>query len=128
MDEEAFGASRSDLIQHLVESAPDLCWLAKREGEVTGFTLGRRGTRFTHVGPVVANSLEDAKALFARISKDLEGSPAVLDVPAEKGEWQSWLTELGFSKQRSLTRMHLHRNRSGFESDTQYAICGPEFG
>lgn len=128
LDEEAFGANRSDLIQLLVENAPDLCWRAKREGEITGFNLGRRGTRFIHIGPVVANSLEDAKALVAQVSQNFEGSPAVLDVPAEKGEWQTWLSKLGFLPQRSLTRMYLRRNRSGIESDTQYAICGPEFG
>ncbi len=128
LDEEAFGANRSGLIQHLVENGPDLCWRAKRKGKITGFNLGRKGTRFTHIGPVVANSLRDAKALVAQISRNLEGSPAVLDVPADKNKWQSWLTRLGFSKQRLLTRMHLHRNRSGIQSETQYAICGPEFG
>ncbi len=128
LDEEAFGANRSELIQHLVSSEPNLCWLTKREGEITGFNLGRRGTQFTHIGPVVAKSPEDAKALLAQISRNLEGSPAVMDIPAEKDEWQSWLSKLGFLPQRSLTRMHLHRNRSGIESDTQYAICGPEFG
>jgi len=128
LDEEAFGANRCDLIQHLVEDTPDLCWRAKREGKVVGFNLGRRGTRFTHIGPIVANSLEDAKALVAQTSRIIGESPVALDVPEEKREWQSWLTQLGFSKQRSLTRMYFLRNRNGSKTNKQYSICGPEFG
>lgn len=128
LDEAVFGADRSDLIQHLVGSAPSLCWLARRHGEISGFSLGRRGTRFTQLGPVVAKSLEDAKALVAQVSRELEGGSAVVDVPAGASEWQSWLQKLGFSQQRTLSRMYLKRSLGSLKSDTQYAICGPEFG
>ena len=128
MDAKAFGAYRSDLIQNLVKNSPGHCLRAKREGKVVGFILGRKGTRYTHLGPVVADSLEDAKALVSQVSKKIEGSPTVVDVPADWSEWQSWLPKLGFSQQRTLSRMYLRPNRTGGKSNLQYGICGPEFG
>ncbi len=80
LDEEAFGANRSDLIIHLWRAAPDLCWLTKRNEKVVGFSMGRKGTRYTHIGPVVADSSEDASALVAQILQSLEGRAAILDV------------------------------------------------
>lgn len=128
LDQFAFGGDRTQLIRRVIETLPDQSWMSVRAGSVSGFLLGRVGTRFNHLGPVVAGSIEDAKALFAQVTKALSGKPVVMDVPAGQTAWVGWLSEMGFLHQRSLFRMYLNKNNRGEKGDLQFAIMGPELG
>ena len=128
LDQLAFGGDRTQLIRRVIETLPDQSWMSVRAGSVSGFLLGRVGTRFNHLGPVVAGSIEDAKALFAQVTKALSGKPVVMDVPAGQTAWVGWLSEMGFLHQRSLFRMYLNKNNRGEKGDLQFAIMGPELG
>ncbi len=128
LDEQIFGASREELIKYLVDNLPQQSWVTRRYGRVTGFVLGRRGSRYTHLGPIMAESNEDARALVAQVSREREGEPILMDVPCQNKEWQLWLSELGFSGQRSFSRMFLRKNIRGERTDQLFAIGGPELG
>jgi len=127
-DKRVFGSDRSNLIMKLARQGSGLGWIARSDGKMIGYMLGRRGTRYTHLGPIVAVSTEGSKAMIAKVAASLEGMAVVLDIPSSKSGWQDWLAEMGFSKQRSLYRMYLNCNLSGSKAYFQYAICGPEFG
>jgi hypothetical protein len=77
-DQYVFGANRKQLIEFLIENYPWKCWALKRNDRITGIALGRDGTRFHHIGPVMASSTEDAKQLISRSLKQLKGLPAVI--------------------------------------------------
>jgi predicted N-acetyltransferase YhbS len=128
LDKQAFGSDRTRLIQNLVKNLPGQSWMCVREDRTTGFILGRQGTRFNHLGPIVAESIEDAKSLISKVAKDLAAKPVVMDIPVSKVEWQNWLIEMGFTSHRSLSRMYFKNNQYAKQGDFQYAICGPELG
>ena len=128
LDENSFGANRSQLIGSLLNEFPGKAWMLKQNNTVTGFALGRDGSRYHHIGPVVASGGEDAKALLSAALKKLIGQPVVVDVPEDKQELISWLTSIGFIKQRHFTRMFKKENPFPGVVDKQYLICGPEFG
>lgn len=128
LDRQAMGADRIQLMRYLLANTPFQSWAIRRGNRLTAYVMGRRGTQYTYLGPVVADSIGDAQALVARVSVELAGESVAMDVPSDKAGWQQWLSELGFSNQRPLTRMSLGSNQSRSEGEKMYAICGPELG
>lgn len=128
LDEYAFGANRSQLIEALIRNSPEKCFLLKNDNLTTGFVLGRTGNRFHHIGPLIASSTFQALQLMQHTLKGLHGKAIVIDVPADKNEFVNWLTSLGFSKQRYFSRMYQSSNLFPGNPALQHLICGPEFG
>ncbi len=128
LDNDVFGAGRGDLIRELVQNSQELCRVLKSGDHVTGFILGRRGSRFIQVGPVSAPDVQSAQNLIMAVLNDLGNSPIVVDVPAVQTELFRWLESIGFTRQRSFTRMYMGDNPYPGIPALQYLICGPEFG
>jgi len=128
LDENSFGANRMQLIGSLLREFPGKAWMLKQNNTITGFVLGRDGSRFHHIGPIVASTVDDAKSLLATALKKLIGQPVAVDVLSDKEELIDWLTSIGFSKQRNFTRMFRKENPFPGMTSRQYLICGPEFG
>jgi N-acetylglutamate synthase-like GNAT family acetyltransferase len=127
MDEKVFGANRSTILQHLWNRAPQLAFLKKRDNNTTGFCFGRPGYKFTHIGPVIAESVGDARELVRTALQAIDG-PTIIDVPHHSTEWTSWLKSIGFTEQRPFMRMYRGTNSSPGLTENQFAILGPEFG
>lgn len=132
LDRPVFGADRVPVLRALWERAPGLAWQRTQGGRLSGYCLGRAGTRYVQVGPIVAETNEDALALREASIRGLLGRAAVLDVPAFQPALRAWLEHLGFSRQRILTRMILSLTRGdaalGSQPECQFAIAGPELG
>ena len=128
MDSELFGADRSKLIEMLLQAHPNMAWLLKREGRLSGFALGRPGSHYTQIGPVMAETANDATALISGVLKYFTGQPVVLDVLEDKQQLKDWLLALGFTVQRSFARMYLKNNAFPGVMEKQFLIGGPEIG
>jgi GNAT superfamily N-acetyltransferase len=132
LDRPVFGADRAPVLRALWARAPELAWRQMREGRLAGFCLARHGTRYVQVGPVVTTNDEEAIALCGACMRGLGGQAVVLDVPAFQPGLRGWLERLGFSRQRSLTRMvrssTAGRAPLGPQPESQFAIAGPELG
>ncbi len=127
-DKNVFGADRKILLESLIKYYPDKTWLKVNNADLSGFVLGREGTRFHQVGPVSALNSSDAKLLIKRSLKSLIGEPTVVDILADKKGLYDWLTSIGFVKQRHFVRMYLNGNPFPGEIEKHFLICGPEFG
>ena len=127
-DMEVFGASRDTLLSMLIKNNPKMAWLLKKQNQAVGYALGRPGSRYTQIGPVFAQSANDAKALMANALKDFAGQPVVVDVPEYQQALKDWLLSLGFTVQRPLTRMYLKSNCFPGDIGKQFLIAGPEIG
>jgi len=127
-DAEIFGADRKTLLRWLHKAAPPYAFVVKDHDKVQGYCLGRSGFDYIHIGPVVANNMHVAKDLVLAALQNCVGQPVVIDILHFNKNWIAWLAELGFTTQRTFTRMH--RGSNNFKSITgkQYAITGPEFG
>lgn len=125
MDRTAFGADRRALIEALFRRRPGSAWVRCRNGRIVAFCLGRDGTRCEQVGPVVAETAEDARSVAQAA---LNGSAAQFDVPESQGEFLCWLTGAGFTVQRTFSRMVLGEATVPGKTARLFAAAGPEFG
>lgn len=127
-DKRVFGADRKQLIEFLIKDYPDNALILKRDGQISGLALGRKGTRFHQIGPVMAPTTEDAKKLIIASLEKLEGQPVVIDVLDDKQDLIDWLVEAGFTKKRHFVRMYQNENPYPGMRENHYLIGGPEFG
>lgn len=128
LDQIAFGAGRKVLIESLIKEYPHKAWVIKQDDLITGFALGRVGSRYHHIGPVIASNFEDAGKLIGSALQELTEKPVVVDVLCDKENLVHSLQQHGFERQRDFVRMYKNENLSPGATDQYYLICGPEFG
>jgi len=127
-DSKIFGADRSSLLNWMREKAPGFAFLIEEGNEIKGYSMGRYGHDFIHIGPVIAENISIAKDLVYAALNKCAGSPVILDILHFEPEWIAWLKEIGFTEQRNFIRMFRGTNRFRGAPENQFAIIGPEFG
>lgn len=128
MDKAVFGADRHMMLEWMFAGAPEYAWVITLDGEVTGYTFGRHGFNFEHLGPVIAEDRETAQRLVAACLNRQAGRSFILDASRHDAEWSRWLESIGFREQRPFIRMFRGENRYPGLPENQFAILGPEFG
>ncbi len=127
-DEKVFGCGRVSLLNYLFMNYPEKAFIIDKSGKTEGYILGRKGYRYEYIGPLIAYSQKSAVTLFKEGLRNLGKRPAAIDVPGIQKGFLNWLESVGFTKQRSFTRMYLGKNNYPGEIKNQYLISGPEFG
>jgi predicted N-acetyltransferase YhbS len=127
-DAPVFGADRGHVLRAWYERTPGAAFVARREGRVVGYALGRPGATFATIGPVIAFSEADACSLTRAVGLSFGTGPVGVDAPAQHGTYRAWLEDCGFSVQRPLVRMYRGPNRHPGLPERQWAILGPEVG
>lgn len=129
LDRAAVGADRAPLLGALYARAPEAGRLAYRQGRPAGFCLGRHGSNMSQLGPVVAETVEQAVDVCQAALSAWRDRVLVIDVPASQTAFLTWLCDDGFEVQRPFTRMSCGASLPGSTGKAQaFAICGPEFG
>lgn len=128
LDREVFGADRRTTLEWILEGAPQYAWLIEDEGQVVGYTFGRRGFDFEHIGPVIANHQELARQLVYRCLTQTPDRPFIIDASHIEADWRLWLESIGFREQRPFVRMFFRNNPFPGLPSKQFGILGPEFG
>jgi GNAT acetyltransferase-like protein/acetyltransferase (GNAT) family protein len=122
-----FGADRSAVLSRLRGRLPAAELFAERDGEISGFLLGRDGRTTNQLGPLMAEDDASACALLAQAFGAIDG-PLYLDLADARTNIAAWLGTRGFTPQRPFTRM-LHGRAEKFDDGRRtYAVVGPEFG
>lgn len=62
-DARIFGAPRGEMLEWMFAGAPEYASVATRDGRIAGYTFGRHGFTFEHLGPIVAIDASLAAAL-----------------------------------------------------------------
>src|SRR5688572_24270479 len=78
LDRDVFGADRGSLLRAARGGAPDLAWVARSAGRVTGYCFGRHGDHSDHVGPVVAEDGAVALDLVRACLSATRGRPVIV--------------------------------------------------
>ncbi|MCE9615775.1 MAG: GNAT family N-acetyltransferase [Lentisphaerae bacterium] len=128
VDLATFGGDRGSILRTLWEAAPDLCRVLESGGRITGYAFGRPGATFSQLGPLVAETADDAQRLGRAVLKALRGRSALVDVPDAQPAFHAFLGSLGFGVQRAFTRMYRGANPQPGLVDRVYAAGGPEIG
>ena len=128
LDRRAFCADRSSLIKALIANASAVPAIARaRNGAVGGYSIARRGSHISYVGPIIATTANEAAALLERTVDQLTGEQVYVDVNTRFEGWPRVLLDRGFSKQRELIRMRFGK-LSNPTSPWVFGIAGPEVG
>ena len=105
-DEARSAMRRRAVLAYLFGQAPDLAFVAERDGKIAGYGLGRPGRIASQVGPIVADGEEVAHALASHALSRL-GGPAIIDVPDAHEGLRASLERHGAVRQRGFMRMAL---------------------
>lgn len=127
LDARATGLERRAMLEWLHAGAPELSLVYDGEDGIEGALLGRHGHHATHVGPVLAASLEVADALLS-VALDRHQQPVFIDIADARPGWRECVEALGFRPQRPFTRMYRGTWRPDQDTSRLFAIIGPEFG
>lgn len=130
LDQMAFGADRSLLLDSLMRRAPSLALVARNHEQAHGFLLARPGRVATQLGPVVARDSDTAIELADEALSRIDGA-VFIDIPDSQRTFADWVASRGFVPQRPFTRMALiDPNQTSLPTPlvTPFAVAGPELG
>lgn len=105
LDTAAMGIARPEVIERLLALSEGR--VITRDGQVTGFALCRKFGRGHVVGPVVAETEEDAIALVAPFVEAMQGQFLRLDTRQPEGPFREFLVACGIRHYDTVTRMGL---------------------
>lgn len=128
MDAEVFGAPRRELLEWMYDGAPEYAFVAREESTIAGYSFGRHGFAFEHVGPVVASSPQTAIDLAMACLTRSGDRPVLVDAARHDGAWLDFLERAGFTEQRPYIRMYRGGHPPFGDPTRQFAVLGPEFG
>ncbi|MGJ8716218.1 MAG: GNAT family N-acetyltransferase [Maribacter stanieri] len=126
LDLKFFGANRIDLINFLKKK--NKAWCLIRNECIVGYVFVRPGRNYFQLGPLMAETIDDALNLIEIILENNVGQSIVIDVLHDQFKFKERLASLGFSFQRSFVRMYLKNNSFAGLVDKQFLIAGPELG
>lgn len=127
-DGNVFGVNRSVVLKYLMTQSPESAWLAEEGQTVRGYLLGRKGSNYFQLGPLVADSTETAINLLRQALRQHQGQSVVVDLIGDKKDLWNWLQTQGFAGQRELIRMYYKNNPYPEDLSRHFLIAGPELG
>lgn len=124
-DERATGMPRGPMVAALADVGDVV--VIDRRGRVTGYAIARKFGRGYVVGPVAAESAEDAQRLILDHLSKLHGQFVRIDVYAEHG-LGDWLESLGLVRVGGATSMVKGRRPTPDGAACMYALANQSFG
>jgi hypothetical protein len=128
MDLDVFGAPRGEWLEWMYEGLRECARVARRDEELVGYLLGRRGFEFDHLGPIVARETGIAMQLTVSCLGRHGSRPFIIDAACHDDGWMRFLEQSGFREQRPFIRMHRGGQLPFGRPREQFAMLGPEFG
>lgn len=132
LDRRTFGGERAELVRGWLARAPDLALILPDESGMSasplGFLLARDGRLHTHLGPLVAEDEETARALLERALEIAAGRSVVIDALVDRPGWEAELERAGFVRERDFVRMWRGEPPAVDRPQDAWAIAGPDFG
>jgi GNAT superfamily N-acetyltransferase len=128
IDREAFGADRSALLRSLDHSSPEFTATVFHQGLLTGYSLGRSGSRADQMGPWVARNETAARQLLLNFLSHSNRELIFVDCMKASPLATLLLKSAGFEFSRPLMRMYRGANGYSGHPGLFCGILGPEFG
>ena len=124
LDERAIGMPRRPLVAALLKAGEGLVLV--RDRKVSGYAICRRFGRGYVVGPVAAESIEDAKRLICEHLLKLGGQFVRIDVYADDG-LSGWLQNLGLPQVSHAVSMVRGNRPATIAPFHMYAVANQSF-
>jgi len=127
-DAEIFAAKRPAILKGLSIMGKKCFWVFEKSGKICGYVMGRPGSRYYQIGPILAEDSQTAGLLLKAALSQLAGEELIIDVLDSQKEFKKVLISLGFELQRHFIRMTRGKIKTRPVVKKQFAITGPEFG
>lgn len=125
LDRRASGMGRARLLEALLAAGSMV--VMERSGTLSGYACIRRWGRGVVIGPVVAGTTADARALIEAHLASQAGEFVRIDVPETSG-LSTWLDEVGLSRVNQVTSMFRgHPLRTSADA-TLFALSSQSMG
>ena len=125
MDQRAFGAGRSRMIQEFLKTGAAV--VIERDGELRAYAICRPFGLGQVIGPVVATGIVDAKALIGHFLTANAGQTLRIDIGGETG-LGPWLTEKGVPEVGQVTTMIRGQRPPICGPARMFALASQSFG
>ncbi len=108
-------------------SPPRIAKVVVRDGRLVGYAICRQCLEGWKIGPLFADSLDDADRLLRACAAEASGGLIQIDVPDRQREFAATLEGLGFSRGFTTTRMY-RGPRPEVRMDRVFGITTLELG
>jgi GNAT superfamily N-acetyltransferase len=126
LDRSATGCDRGKFLLHLFQEQPEHTYVLEREGQISGFSTVRAGSRAWQLGPCIAEPQAGIDVLRHALGR-LSGEQVLLDVPIDNHQAAQLAQAAGLQVERRFLRMC---RGPAIQDDLQrlWASSGPELG
>ncbi|WP_327692860.1 GNAT family N-acetyltransferase [Streptomyces sp. NBC_00459] len=94
---------------------------------VTGYGVVRPGRDASRIGPLFADTADDARALFAALTADVAGTEVAIDIPEPNAAAVAMVEEVGFTPSFETARMYTGPVRE-FAQERIFGVTTLELG
>lgn len=108
-DEQCFGANRQKLLQAILLSHRNLCYVSTENTKITGYVTAKLYSKTAEVGPLVCqlNHKKDAVLLLESILARLNGVEVFIYIPKKETKLLKVLYKVGFREDFRVVRMFM---------------------
>ncbi|MFD9462231.1 GNAT family N-acetyltransferase [Streptomyces sp. NPDC060027] len=97
------------------------------DGRLSGYAVIRPARDSLRIGPLFADTADDAEALFAALAADADGRPVAIDVPETNAAAVALAEKLGLTPSFETARMYTGPVRE-FAGERTYGVTSLELG
>ena len=126
-DSACYPADRPLFLRQWLTGAGHRAFLRRTEGRVTGYGVIRPARDALRIGPLFADTAEDAQALFTALTADATGSEVAIDIPETNAAGIALVEKLGFTPSFETARMYTGPVRP-FASERVFGVTTLELG
>jgi GNAT superfamily N-acetyltransferase len=126
LDRRVTGTQREKMLARLLAESPQAVRVLRREGQLEGFVVTRRGANAVQIGPCIATSDAGSALLHDALARSA-GGPVFIDVPCDNAPALAVVEANGLKAQRHFMRMY-RGDRVTDNVEAIWASSGPEKG
>lgn len=127
VDQRWLGCSREAMLRARFRAATTRLSIVGRGGELAGYALVTAQGEHSVVGPVVAETEVQARALVRSILCSVAG-PVRIDIPGEHVAFQQWLGTLGLREQKRRSEMARGCGSLPWQAPQRFALAAQAWG
>ncbi|GAA0467147.1 GNAT family N-acetyltransferase [Streptomyces olivaceiscleroticus] len=105
-DGACYPADRPEFLRHWLTTDGHRALARVVDGRVTGYGVIRPGRDAHRVGPLFADTAEDARVLLDALTAELDGAPFAVDIPETNAEAVALAESLGLTPSFDTARMY----------------------
>ena len=126
-DNACYPADRARFVEHWLTGPGHRALVRIVDGRLTGYSVIRPALTSLRIGPLFADTAEDARGLFAALAAEADGRPVSVDIPETSAAGVALAEEYGLTPSFETARMYTGPVRP-YATDRVYGVTTLELG